>query len=564
MTAWLYEEEDDVYYQLGLPYCASPADASYETMGLYVPGGYFDASDNGDGTFTCTVDPSGQAGGYTASDAPIILPVNTPGYAAMSAPTEYGSSFGYGSVADYTGAGMIVAFGGARGRDHGAPAGVTDLKAIVRYVRYNADLLPGDTDRIFTEGMSGGGAQSALMGATGDSDLYTPYLEAIGAVMGVSDAVMGSMCWCPITSLDAADAAYEWMMGPTRSGLTEEEQAISDALAAAFPTFLNGAGLVSPEGDPLTLEESEDGIWQAGSYYDYLKGVIEGSLDDFLSDTTFPYDASASSGRGGPGGGMGGGPGGGGGRPEGMDGAFGGPNGAGGGPGDGADSADGTSYEELDDIVRNETSGGVTLSGTYETAQDYIDALNADGEWVSYDAESGTVTISSVEDFVLACKRASKSLGAFDQLDAGQGENTLFGYGDGAGAHFDSVLAGILEEQGNDYAEAFAEDLSRTDAVGSTAGQRLRMYTPLYFLLESEAGYGTSSPAPYWRIRTGIAQSDTSLTTEVDLALALGQYEGVEDVDFATVWGMQHTTAERTGDSTANFIAWVNDRLSGT
>ena len=31
-----------------------------------------------------------------------------------------------------------------------------------------------------------------------------------------------------------------------------------------------------------------------------------------------------------------------------------------------------------------------------------------------------------------------------DQLDAGQGENKLFGYGDGSGAHFDAILAGLV------------------------------------------------------------------------------------------------------------------------
>ncbi|MDE7156837.1 MAG: esterase, partial [Lachnospiraceae bacterium] len=72
-------------------------------------------------------------------------------------------------------------------------------------------------------------------------------------------------------------------------------------------------------------------------------------------------------------------------------------------------------------------------------------------------------------------------------------------------------------------------------------------------------GYRTSTPAKHWRIRTGIAQSDTSLTTEVNLALALQNYDGVESVDFATVWGQQHVKAERTGNSTTNFIAWVNE-----
>ena len=35
----------------------------------------------------------------------------------------------------------------------------------------------------------------------------------------------------------------------------------------------------------------------------------------------------------------------------------------------------------------------------------------------------------------------------------------------------------------------------------------------------------------------------------------------VESVDFATVWGQAHTTAERVGTSTENFINWVNESL---
>ena len=85
------------------------------------------------------------------------------------------------------------------------------------------------------------------------------------------------------------------------------------------------------------------------------------------------------------------------------------------------------------------------------------------------------------------------------------------------------------------------------------------MYTPLYYLLESEDGYGTSTVAKYWRIRTGINQSDCALSTEVNLALALESCDGVSDVDFETVWGQGHTQAERTGNSSDNFIKWVND-----
>lgn len=89
--------------------------------------------------------------------------------------------------------------------------------------------------------MSGGGAQSALMGATGDSELYLPYLEAIGAVMDISDAVAGSMCWCPVTNLDYANEAYEWNMGVSRTGLDEEMQTLSNGMAQAFASTLTAS-----------------------------------------------------------------------------------------------------------------------------------------------------------------------------------------------------------------------------------------------------------------------------------------------------------------------------------
>lgn len=561
-SAWQYNSDDDVYYQIGISYCSNPADSSYETLAVFVPGAYMTGTDNGDGTYTCEINAEEKVGDYNADNAPMVMPINTPGYSAQAALTEYTS------VSEYTGAGFVYVHAGCRGRDAGAPAGVTDLKAAIRYIRYCDDVLAGSAESIFTFGMSGGGAQSSVVGATGDSDLYDAYLEDIGAVQGVSDAVLGSMCWCPITNLDSADEGYEWMMGTTRSNLSDEEQEISDKLAAAFADYINSAEIKDENGNVLTLEESSDGIYQAGSYYEYMKAVIENSLNNFLSDTTFPYDAS-SSGKmgGGPGGDFGGGRGG---RMNGefdgnFDGDFGGPNGdndnnfdgdfKGGKGGPGGEN----SIEDIDNITRNQTDSGVSLSGTYETAQDYIDALNADGEWVTYDEASNTATITSIEAFVKAFKQASKNLGAFDQLDGGQGENTLFGYGDGSGAHFDSALTDILSSIGSSYAQDYSDDLSKTDSVGNTVDTRLNMYTPLYYLLESSEGYGTSNVAKYWRIRTGIAQSDCALSTEMNLALALENTDSVSDVDFETVWGAGHTEAERTGDSTSNFIEWVNE-----
>lgn len=548
-SAWNYDADNDVYWQIGVGYCADPQATDYESMGIYVPGAYMDATDNGDGTYTCTVNTTGTVNGYTSDSAPVVMPVNTAGYSAQPAPTAYS----YDSISQYIEAGFIYVNAGCRGRDNGtnsdgttyvgdAPWGVTDLKAAVRYLRYNTESLPGDTDSIFTFGHSGGGAQSAVMGATGDSELYYPYLEAIGAVMYddegnyISDAISGAMCWCPITTLDAADAAYEWMMGQYSTSGTRADttwtSALSDDLAAAFADYINSLGLTDENGNVLTLTASDEGIYTSGTYYDYVLAAIEQSLNNFLSDTSFPYASGGQSGI--PSGEM--------------------PSGA-------------MPSGEMPSGGMPSGSTGSTESVTYETAQDYIDSLNSDVTWISYDAATNTASITSIEAFVTHCKNASKNVAAFDDLDLSQAENLVFGNGDSDALHFDTVLAGLLAANQDEYAsysdwdtayiEAYATDLTSVDSLGTDSVTRQNMYNPMYYVSSASAGYGTSTPATYWRINSGINQGDTSLTTELNLALALGTCEGVEDVDFSTVWDQGHTAAERTGDSTSNFIAWV-------
>lgn len=576
-AAWRHDADNDIYYQLGVSYCAHPEATGYESMGIYVPGAYLTAVDNGDGTYTCSVYAAGSLGDYTATTAPVVMPVNTAGYSAQEAPTEYSAQ----GITDYLSAGLVYVYAGCRGRANGtnadgssfaggAPWGVTDLKAAVRCLRYNADVLPGDTNAIFTFGHSGGGAQSALMGATGDSTLYVPYLEHIGAAMtdddgtAISDAVRGAMCWCPITSLDVADEAYEWMMGQYATGGTRADgtftAALSDDLAQSFVDWVNEAGL-EHEGEVLSLSDGGEGVGTSGSYYDYVLSEVERSLGNFLSDTTFPYTPSDSFS---------------------ADGGFGGGGAASGGeaPSGEAPSGSGAPSGEAptgtppsgtapggDAATSDAGDAGSSESTTYDTVEDYVDALNADEQWVSYDTATNTATVSGLGAFVRACKPATKDVCAFDALDRSQAENDLFGTSEQDSAHFDSTLAGLLSENATTYAalsdwddsypDSYAADLALTDDLGTSMATRAALYNPLAFLLDSYDESGSSTPAPHWRIRTGIEQGDTSLTTELDLALALEADPRVEDVDFETVWGLGHTTAERTGDATTNLIAWV-------
>ena len=587
-ATWHYDADNDLYYQIGVPYCTAPVASDYESMGIYVPGAYFTATDNGDDTFTCKVNASGSVGSYTAATAPIVLPVNTAGYSAQAAPTEYSAQ----GITDYTSAGLIYAYAGCRGRDNGenadgssfaggAPWGVTDLKAAIRCIRYNDAALPGNKEHIFTFGHSGGGAQSALVGAMGDSPLYTPYLEQIGAAFTtedgtkLSDATYGAMCWCPITSLDMADEAYEWMMGQYASTGTRAEGTwtalLSDDLAKAFVSTINTCGFVDRDGATLTLAEGGEGIYAAGSYYDYLLGVVEESLNDFLADTTFPYTPSSSFKADGGFGGAGAG----GGKPDGEK-PSGAPDASGKGPSGEKPSGEMPSGAPDGTAPSGATQGGPggndsSEATTYETIEDYLDSLNEDEEWISYDASTNTASIASLGAFARHCKTPTKDVGAFDMLDRSSAENKVFGTSESNALHFDATMARLLQDNASSYAEAdgwdeayvndYVSDLEATDDLGTDSATRQNMYNPLYVLSDAFEGYGTTTPASHWRIRTGIEQGDTSLTTEVNLALALAARSDVIDVDFATVWGQGHTTAERTGSSTENLLSWIESCL---
>ncbi len=467
---WLYNSTSNVYYMVGVIYCSTPAEVTYEQMGIFVPAAYMNATANGDGTFTCTINSTTANNGYTGATAPIVVPVNTGGYAAMAAPSDYSST-----VATYTNAGFIYLWPGCRGKNHGAPLGVTDLKAAMRYYRYlqaEQQAVPGNTNRIFSFGMSGGGAQSAIFGASGNNSLYDSYLTKIGALSTYKDNICGSMCWCPVTNLDLGDGAHEWNMGQTRTSPTTANASISKELAAEFATYVNTVGFKNPTtGATLSLTATADGYYQAGSYYEYVMGIIN------------------------------------------------------------------------DAITRYNTINNASI------------------------AAYSTTDATALNTFATAYKKATKGIGAFDNyLTNSTAENILMGIAGTAG-HFNNRLGEILTVHAPTYAAAYTTSLAATnvDVVGYDVQKRLMMYTPVYYLINNSTYYnggGTASSdvAPYWRIRSGINQSDAPLNTEINLALALKNDDAVKEVDFATVWGQAHILAEDNGDSnsTANFISWVN------
>lgn len=247
----------------GIYYVTNVEDSAYQKLNLYVP-----------------LDTKGRAD----SEIPLLMRNNVGGYMASPPATP--------SVADATGRaleeGYVVCIPGARGNGSSvskngktvytgtAPNGLLDLKAATRYLHYNDDLIPGNSDRIFTDGTSAGGAMSALQGSTGNASEYESYLRAMGAA-GASDAVYASICYCPITDLNHADMEYEWLYGCTNTGirhLAPDQIAISDELAALCPDYINSLGLKDEKGNPVTAE----------NYMDYLKTFIMASAQKALEE----------------------------------------------------------------------------------------------------------------------------------------------------------------------------------------------------------------------------------------------------------------------------------------
>lgn len=293
-----------------IPYCSKPVDTTYQCLTVKVPtsidGKAVDASrapivlaNSIGGYMSSTPDGGGMAMGPMSG-----APTGAPGGSGAPSGVQSGSGEQVGANGQHVDNGQIaLAYGyvvvvpGARGRDNvkdgryygKAPAGIVDLKAAVRYLKLNAGTVPGNTEWIVSSGSSAGGAYSALLGASGDSELYDSYLREIGAA-DTSDAIFASADYCPITDLEHADAAYEWMFGSAKLASGTVDATISTELSAMFPAYQASLRL-SPQGfGPLTSDTYDDYLLKTylqPAATDYLKGLSESDRSTYLKSRTW-------------------------------------------------------------------------------------------------------------------------------------------------------------------------------------------------------------------------------------------------------------------------------------
>ena len=275
-----------------IPYVANPIDIDQQYMNIYVPEEYFN---------------NGTVNGYNTQTAPIFMPNAVGGYMPSQAMTPKVENGKPNSVLYALSRGYVVASPATRGRTNKAsdgnfigkaPAVIVDLQAATAYLHANDSTMPGNANRIITNGTSAGGAVSLLQGATGNNSDFQPYLQALGAATAATN-VYAVSAYAPITNLDAADMAYEWSykgitsfnkvtMGqgelpqanvggntapPQRTmqrvNLNADDVAYSNLLSEHFPEYVNNLQLHDSMGRVLKLDKNGN-----GTFKNYVKAFI--------------------------------------------------------------------------------------------------------------------------------------------------------------------------------------------------------------------------------------------------------------------------------------------------
>ncbi len=245
-----------------LPYVAKPVDAEYQSLDVLVPVSVNDRPVDASGApilFNITIGGYMSASNFHENHGPVRRPAPLPPSSARrpgAGPHQVIVGMRTLRLQMALASGYVVVTPGARGRDNQspdgsfpgkAPATIVDLKAAIRYLRHNADRMPGNPDWIVTSGCSAGGALSALLGTSGDSPLFTPYLEEIGAAEA-SDHVFATACYSPITDLEHADMSYEWFYGVQESMRGPVDATLSAKLAALHGPYQDSLGLKGRDG----------------------------------------------------------------------------------------------------------------------------------------------------------------------------------------------------------------------------------------------------------------------------------------------------------------------------
>ncbi len=364
---------------------------------------------------------------------------------------------------------LVAADGTAAGK---APTVVVDAKAAVRYLRLNDHVMAGSAERIVVNGTSGGGALVSILGASGNSRDYLPYLDETGAVgigkhghSTLRDDVFAVNAYCPITDLGHANIAYEWMYTTlgTRAAVNRNNDPVGSAeMAASFADYQRRLRLRNADGRKLT----------ADNMMDTVKAEVIRSAETFMNASGTVKDLGETS-----------------------------------------------TY----------TVGSVPTS----FVNDWLDVDNATKKVASIDMQRYLKFVAS--------QNVLKAAPAFDNagvatFPGGMSENTLFGTKDQAGLNFsefawnNNAIAGDVS--GRDDTGYLWDDYVRLPST--TVDNQVKLINPMRYIDSS------ADTAPYWYVRHGTRDLDTSFTVSINLARALADDKRVRDLNYRLAWDQPH------------------------
>ena len=554
---WEKSEDGSFYVMKNVVYCAKPfedavyymntngfgpytppegkePDGIYQSLWIYVPAEIFEG---------------GKINDYDKKSAPVIFQNGCAGWRSSDPSTA--------PEKDFVSMGCVYVMCGARSRGAGkekatnrdlgkSPCAAVDLKAGVRFLRLNDEVIPGDKEKIVSIGTSGGGQMSSILGASGNSSDYYPYLYEIGAagiekrdgeyVSTIRDDIFAAQCYCPITDIANADAAYAWMRfdagdkgkpagGPgSRPGghlaqgsaegrkeregtpFSEFKLALQKDLAVRYAEYINSLKLKNQEGELPSFDIGEDGKAdpRRGSFYRQILANISKSLNTYIRDCTQ------------------------------VDGSF-------------------------VKVEKQRVKPGMTAPLVYTPLKD-ADAYLAEFDnielWLKK-KEDGTYEVTDLAGFINGTHlRRNKDIPGFDTFH-NRMESDAFGREDTDRSHFSKMVADVLKENYACYRklEGFeAEDVDEyiRQANDPYVIQQTELMASMLTLLNKKC-----TPAKHWRTRNGSYDEHTSFSIAYSLAMSANMHPEVESVDYGLIWKEPHCSAEGT-PSSGSFEEWVS------
>lgn len=548
---WFFDEKYKCWCLEDVLYTDKATTPKFQRLSIFVPEPYM--KENGEIISNSTMN------GYRASNVPVIFENNSAGYMQMPHVWLEGPRC---FVQQYLERGFVYVTCGNRGSESKnsagewcgkAPANLVDLKTAIRFLRHNAQCIPGDMERIISVGWSAGGAMSALLGVTGNNRNFNSYLEENGAFMDERDDIYASQIYCPIIDLEHADLAYEWMFHADKENeaspagpagvMTPFQKALSAKLKEKYIAYFNSLGLMNPD-DHTKLRLYEDG--RSGSAYDYLmkkinesatiylKKLEAGELEekysvkeymsgDYEYETMAPMGSESDEGadlmqgHAGPGVAL---------RKESKK----------------EEAKDGGGHTEppsLGDMVSRPPKG--TDYKAFEPPMIMVPGKDKRA-WLTWDGKEARV--EDLDTYVLNHRRRMKPCTSFDTLGMDSGENCVFGTSAKHYMHFNTDIADAIVQLKEEFTEEYQKYFeSYQEAQGDELlARRVYLINPLNYIGTEEK----SDSAKHFRIRVGASDADTSLSVSMTLALKLAM--AGKPVDYALVWDKPHCEADYPGE----------------